>query len=200
MTLETAKSFSDVEKVGRFILVTGGCRSGKSEFAERLLSTATAQLFYIATALVCDSGMKQRVQAHKERRGESWTTLEAPEDPSRVLRELGTLRNDVGGVLLDCITLWLSNCMLREMSDAEIFRQVRLLAENACMLSATKRCPVVFVTNEVGCGIVPGTEIGSRFRDLAGLINQELARYADDVALVVCGLPIFLKGNCLSSF
>lgn len=194
---KTGKAGFGAER-GRVVLVTGGCRSGKSEFAETLLSKAAMPLFYIATARVLDSGMARRVEAHQKRRGREWTTLEEPEEPDRALRELAASETEVGGVLLDCVTLWLGDCMSRELPDAEILWRAGLIGESARALSAAKKSPVVIVTNEVGSGVSPATELGNRFRDLAGLINRDLARRADDVVLVACGLPLSLKGSCLS--
>lgn len=193
---KTGKTDSDTEQ-GRVVLVTGGCRSGKSEFAESLLSKAGAPLFYIATAQIHDSGMEQRVKAHQKRRGRGWLTVEESQEPDRIFRELAVSEMEISGILLDCITLWLSNCMMHDASDTEILRQAGRIGESARMASAVKKCPVVLVTNEVGSGVSPTTELGNRFRDMAGLINQNLARMADDVVLVACGLPVCLKGNCV---
>lgn len=188
------------QPAGRVVLVTGGCRSGKSAFAEGILRAMPGPLMYIATAMVDDSGMAQRVKAHRDRRGCVWTTLEEPEYPDRLLQELAASHTDVGGVLLDCVTVWMSNCMAQGQSDAEIRRRAGLIGETARELSALRQCPVVLVTNEVGCGIAPVTELGNRFRDLAGLVNQDLARCADDVVLVACGLPLVLKGELRIGF
>jgi adenosylcobinamide kinase/adenosylcobinamide-phosphate guanylyltransferase len=168
----------------RIVVVTGGARSGKSRFAERRLrELADPPYRYVATAEALDDEMAARIAHHRAARGDGWATVEAPLDPAAAL---GRGRP----VLLDCITLWLSNLLLREkLTDQSISSLVDALAVAARAAAA----PVVLVTNEVGAGIVPEHPLGRRFRDLAGQANQRLAAHADEVTLVACGLPLRLK-------
>lgn len=163
-------------------LVLGGARSGKSRFAEGLLARHAPPWLYVATAEAGDAEMVTRIAAHKARRGTDWMTREAPRDLVGALAEPGDRP-----VLVDCLTLWLSNLMLADAAvDAEISRLEQALEK--------ARAPVVLVANEVGSGIVPDNALARRFRDLQGQLNQRLAARADRVVLVVAGLPLFVKG------
>jgi len=160
-------------------LVLGGARSGKSAFAESLFASCDAAT-YIATAEALDDEMTDRIQQHQSRRGDAWTTVEAPLDLAGAMTDIGS------PVLVDCLTIWLSNLMHHEKDiEAEIDS---LLAA----LSAMKQ-PIVFVSNEVGGGIVPENKLARNFRDLAGIMNQKFAAAADQVFLVIAGLPQQLK-------
>jgi adenosylcobinamide kinase / adenosylcobinamide-phosphate guanylyltransferase len=164
-------------------LVLGGARSGKSRYAERLISAMSPPWTYVATAEARDAEMAQRIAAHQARRGSEWRTVEAPIDLSGALASAQT-----GPILIDCLTFWLSNRML---AGADVDREVGQLQ------AALARCsgPVVIVTNEVGCGIVPDNALARRFRDLQGSLNQRIAAAADCVVLMVAGLPVPVKGN-----
>ena len=162
--------------------VLGGARSGKSRYAESLIAALPAPWVYVATAEAGDAEMTERIAAHRSRRGSSWRTIEAPRDIAAALKACETMP-----VLIDCLTLWLSNLMLAEADiDAEIAR-----LENALTAVAA---PVVLVANEVGYGIVPDHPLGRRFRDLQGVLNQRIAARAGRVVLVVAGLPLVVKG------
>ncbi len=161
------------------IVVLGGARSGKSAFAESLFSEC-AQATYIATAEALDEEMNDRIQQHQFRRGAIWTTVEVP------LNLTGPLSAATTPVLVDCLTIWLSNLMHHEKDiDAEIDSLLGVL-------SAMTQ-PVVLVSNEVGGGIVPENKLAREFRDLAGLMNQKFAAAADQVFLITVGLPQQLK-------
>ncbi len=161
----------------------GGARSGKSRYAESLVTALPPPWLYVATAEAGDSEMVARVAAHQARRGPSWTTIETPRN---VAETLGTHADTP--TLVDCLTLWLSNVMLADADvDAEIEQLDGALARAAA--------PIVLVANEVGFGIVPDSALGRRFRDLQGLLNQRIAARADRVVLVVAGLPLILKGS-----
>ena len=165
-------------------LVLGGARSGKSRYAEELAAQSGLKQIYIATAQAWDDEMKQRIAAHIERRGESWTTIEEPFDLADTLEHSckpGTF------VLVDCITLWLTNVMLAE-KDLE--------AETAKLISVVSNLEgqAALVSNEVGYGIVPENALARRFRDEAGSLNQRLAEVCDRAVLVAAGLPLTLKG------
>jgi adenosylcobinamide kinase / adenosylcobinamide-phosphate guanylyltransferase len=164
-------------------LVLGGARSGKSRYAERLISAMSPPWIYVATAEARDAEMAQRIAAHQARRGSEWRTVEAPSDLSGALASAQT-----GPILIDCLTLWLSNRML---AGADIDREVGQLQTVLAQCSG----PVVIVTNEVGCGIVPDNALARRFRDLQGSLNQRIAAAADCVVLMVAGLPVPVKGN-----
>jgi adenosylcobinamide kinase / adenosylcobinamide-phosphate guanylyltransferase len=162
-------------------LVLGGARSGKSRYAESLIVALPPPWTYLATAEAGDEEMTGRIEAHRARRGADWRTIEAPRDVAVALAACGKMP-----VLIDCVTLWLSNLMLAEADiDAEVEHLERALAATAA--------PVVMVANEVGSGIVPDHPLGRRFRDLQGTINQRLAAGADRVVLMVAGLPLALK-------
>jgi len=173
--------------MSKSILVTGGARSGKSAFAERLTLTLGERPFYIATAEAHDNEMATRIQVHRARRGEGWTTREAPLDLTNTLRE-----TDGGGPrLIDCLTLWLSNLMFAERDWQ---------AEGRALAEAIPRqaAPVVIVTNEVGSGIVPENALARAYRDAAGHLNQMIAEAVDDVYLSVSGIPVKVKPNDVS--
>lgn len=163
--------------------VTGGARSGKSALAERLARATGLARVYVATAQAFDAEMAARIARHRADRGDGWETVEAPHDLA------GALAASDGAarvVLVDCLTLWLSNRMLAGADAA---------AESArlCAALASMRAPVVAVSNEVGFGIVPETPLGRRFRDAQGRLNQQVAALADLALLVVAGLPVVLK-------
>lgn len=161
----------------------GGARSGKSRYAESLVTALPPPWLYVATAEAGDSEMVARVAAHQARRGPSWTTIETPRN---VAETLGT--HAATPTLVDCLTLWLSNVML---ADADVDAEIEQLDEAFARAAA----PIVLVANEVGFGIVPDSALGRRFRDLQGLLNQRIAARADRVVLVVAGLPLILKGS-----
>jgi len=163
-------------------LVLGGARSGKSRYAEGLIAVLPPPWAYIATAEAGDHEMAVRIRAHRARRGPSWRTIEAPRDLTAAFAACERMP-----VLVDCLTLWLSNLML---ADADVNAEVGRLEE---ALAATV-APVVLVANEVGSGIVPDHALGRKFRDLQGLLNQRIAARADRVVLMVAGLPLALKG------
>ena len=172
--------------ISRLVLVTGGARSGKSRFAEARLGELAPDgpWRYIATAEALDDEMRARIMHHRARRGETWRTVEAP----RMLAD-ALAASDEAGVLVDCITIWLSNLLLDGGSDEA------LLAATDAVAAAARAAarPVVFVTNEVGAGIVPEHALARRFRDLAGWVNQRLASACDEVFLVAAGLPLRLR-------
>jgi adenosylcobinamide kinase / adenosylcobinamide-phosphate guanylyltransferase len=163
-------------------LVLGGAHSGKSRHAESPITALPPPWTYIATAEAGDEEMAARIEAHRARRGADWRTFEAPRDLAAALAACGNMP-----VLIDCLTLWLSNLMLAEADiDAEVGRLEQALAAAAAA--------VVLVANEVGSGIVPEYPLGRRFRDLQGSLNQRMAAGADRVVLMVAGLPLMLKG------
>ena len=166
----------------RLTFLLGGARSGKSAHAEALMTQFAAPWIYIATAQSFDDEMGERIAAHQARRGSGWETIEAPHDLTGALEAVP----DGRPVLVDCLTLWLTNRMLAEANlDTECERLERILS--------APRGPWFAVSNEVGLGIVPDNPLARRFRDAAGRLNQRLAARADRVLLVVAGLPIEVK-------
>jgi adenosyl cobinamide kinase/adenosyl cobinamide phosphate guanylyltransferase len=165
----------------KITLIIGGARSGKSRYAEGVIAALPSPWIYIATAQPGDDEMAARIATHRSRRGADWRTVEAP-------RELAVALNACAGapVLVDCLTLWLSNLML---ADADIETETGRL-ERALKNTAS---PVALVTNEVGSGIVPQTPLGRRFRDAQGILNQRMAALADRAVLMVAGLPLVIK-------
>jgi adenosylcobinamide kinase/adenosylcobinamide-phosphate guanylyltransferase len=168
-------------------LVLGGARSGKSRHAEALIATRGPGL-YLATAEAGDDEMAARIAAHRSRRGASWTTLEEPLELAGTLARHATVERPI---LVDCLTLWLSNLMLAGRNlDTATHALITVLPGLAG--------PVVFVSNEVGLGIVPDNAMARMFRDLSGAAHQRLAEICTDVHFVVAGLPMTLKGPRLT--
>ena len=161
------------------VFIIGGARSGKSRFAEARIAAAPAPWTYIATADAFDDEMRARIAAHRERRGIEWTNVEAPHDLARAVRNA---RVDAP-LLLDCLTLWLTN---RLLADADLPIETTELVD---ALSARKALTLV-VSNEIGLGIVPDNALSRRFRDAAGLLHQAVAARAGEVHLIVAGLSI----------
>jgi adenosylcobinamide kinase/adenosylcobinamide-phosphate guanylyltransferase len=173
---------SNVPNSAPLTLVLGGARSGKSRYAESLITALPPPWTYVATAEPGDAEMAERIGAHRARRGLDWRTFEAPRDLVGALAA-----HAVTPLLVDCLTLWLSNALLAGADiDAEIERLDSELPRAAA--------PVVLVANEVGFGIVPDTALGRRFRDAQGMLNQRIATRANRVVLVVAGVPLTIKG------
>ncbi|MGD0722481.1 MAG: bifunctional adenosylcobinamide kinase/adenosylcobinamide-phosphate guanylyltransferase [Roseiarcus sp.] len=167
----------------RSLLVLGGARSGKSGYALALAEAAAGERLYLATGSAGDAEMAARIARHRSERGEGWTTLEEPLALAEALaREARAARV----VLVDCLTFWLANAMFARRDPAE--ETARLCAAIEALAG-----PAVFVSNEVGSGIVPETRLGRDFRDEQGRLNQAVARACGGVALVVAGVPIQLK-------
>lgn len=160
----------------------GGARSGKSRHAEALITRLPPPWVYVATAQAFDDEMRARIMEHRGRRAAGWRTVEAPLALADALRDAGDVP-----VLVDCLTLWLSNLML---ADANLDA-----AEAALDAALGRAAPTVLVSNEVGLGIVPDNALARRFRDQAGRLHQRLAARADRVVLTVAGLPLFVKGG-----
>ena len=167
----------------RSLLVLGGARSGKSAYAQRLAEGAAPERLYLATAEAGDAEMAARIARHQAERGDGWTTREEP----LALAEALTAEARPGRVVLvDCLTLWISNLMFAGRGvEAEIAR----LAQAISALEG----PAVIVSNEVGLGLVPETKLGRDFRDAQGRANREVARACDAVVLVAAGLPTLIK-------
>ncbi|MFO7853836.1 MAG: bifunctional adenosylcobinamide kinase/adenosylcobinamide-phosphate guanylyltransferase [Paracoccaceae bacterium] len=164
-------------------LVLGGARSGKSSLALRMAEAIGPRRRFVATAEAFDAEMADRIARHKRERGAGWETLEAPLDLTGAIGSDGAA--DV--VLVDCLTLWLSNLMFAGRDPAE---------ETAIVMAAVhaSRAPVILVSNEVGLGLVPETPLGRAFRDAQGRLNQTVATHCRSVVFVAAGLQLSLKG------
>ncbi|NPV91087.1 MAG: bifunctional adenosylcobinamide kinase/adenosylcobinamide-phosphate guanylyltransferase [Firmicutes bacterium] len=197
-----------MEEEGRLVLVTGGARSGKSRFAEELAARwagAGRKVVYLATAGVEDSEMRERVQRHRERRPAHWVTVEETHRAEEVIREIG---GGAGVILLDCLTLLLSNWLLnpeplgrQPLTDwddreriEEIERDLLGRMESLARTASEARARVIVVSSEVGMGLVPEYPLGRVYRDLLGLSNQAVAARADQVYAMFSGIPVKIKG------
>lgn len=173
-------------KKSKIILITGGCRSGKSLFADGLASRLSHDVVYVATGQALDDEMLKRIEIHKARRRDHWRTIEEAIDVDKVvsgLKERGSL------ILIDCLTLWISNCLMNHYSTTRILHKMEALIKAI----RSKKLTAIIVTNEVGSGIVPDNRLARDFRDLGGKINQFVAQAAGEVYLMVSGIPHKLK-------
>ncbi|HCE43632.1 MAG TPA: bifunctional adenosylcobinamide kinase/adenosylcobinamide-phosphate guanylyltransferase [Lentisphaeria bacterium] len=167
-------------------LITGGSRSGKSRYALELAKSAKKP-FYIATGWAGDDEMAERIQKHRKERGKHWTTIETKTDIASAIEKAE--RKGADFIIVDCLTLWVSNMM---------FEETNIKMETEKVISTIKsagKATLVFVTNEVGSGIVPADKLSREFRDAAGLVNQKIAAAVDNVVLTVCGQPLYIKGK-----
>jgi adenosylcobinamide kinase/adenosylcobinamide-phosphate guanylyltransferase len=173
----------------RTILVLGGVRAGKSAYAVRRASGLGERVGFVATAEPGDAEMAERIARHRASRPPHWATVEAPIRLPDALRALAE-KADV--VLVDCLTLWVANLLGADpsRSDDDLGPEVEQLAAAL----ARRACHVLLVSNEVGSGVHPETALGRRFRDALGLVNQAVARLADEVVLLVAGCPVWIKG------
>lgn len=169
------------------VLLLGGARSGKSEYALHRAQEWEGRLVYLATAEGKDAEMKKRIAHHRaRRRSRRWETIE---EPLEVVWQLKEIDNRVGAVVLDCVTLWVANALLNHQQE-ELENQVAELVEEIPLL------PFHFlaVSNEVGLGLVPDTAVGREYRDLLGSVNQRLAKVCKEVVFMAAGLPLKMKG------
>lgn len=187
--------------MGKIVLITGGARSGKSTFAEKEVASLNAHTAYIATAIAFDEGMKNRIKKHVAQRPSEWTTFEKPTQVHEIIEEVNE-KHDV--VLLDCITVLITNTMFQDKLDFDRLTEEEVDAveekikmDLRALVAAIKKTNLTFymVTNEVGAGIVPENRLARIFRDFAGRANQYLASEADDVYFVVSGIPMKIKGD-----
>lgn len=180
---------------GTIILVTGGARSGKSAFAERYAAAHGRRIAYIATAQILDEEMRYRVALHRERRPEAWQTYEAPFAAEQAIEEAAVASDTI---LFDCVTIYLSN-LLCSLDETQLADEAFVHAQSeeaidrlvAAARAGGARC--IFVTNEVGAGIVPEHRLSRLYRDMAGRANQRLAEAAEEVYLTVAGIPVNLR-------
>ena len=175
-------------------LILGGARSGKSQFAQQqaqALEQPKTPVVYVATASAQDSEMAERIQHHRQHRPAHWPTVETHTQLADTLTQV-CVQHPQSPVLVDCLTLWLSNCLIADEQQSGTWAQ-----ERAALFSILTNYPqpLLTVSNEVGSGIVPMGELSRRFVDEAGRLHQDLAKIASQVTLVVAGLPLILKGT-----
>lgn len=176
----------------RLVVIGGGARSGKSNFALAYARSLGARRCFIATAQAFDGEMRARIDRHRIERGADWETIEEP-----LALEEAIERAPADAVLLiDCLTLWLSNLLCADVSHDEIMARVEAVAETA----AARRAPTLVVTNEVGLGLVPDNPLGRAFRDITGLAHQRLADVADEIYAALMGVVVRLAPAPLMSF
>ncbi len=172
------------------LFVIGGCRSGKSSFALEQANLAQCDKgkikIFIATSVPIDSEMEERVKKHQNERGSDWHTIE---EPVKIHGVINQYSRNASVILVDCLTLWVSNLLLNSFDDAKFDIAVKNLEDalESC------RCPVFLVSNEVGTGIVPENKIARQFRDYAGFVNQRIAKIADRVVMTIAGIDIQIK-------
>ena len=186
--------------MGRLILILGGARSGKSRFAQQLAQAYSDEehrsVVYIATAEAGDEHMRQRIARHRRGRPSGWETVEAPQN---VAAAIGAAGDSAAAIIVDCLTLWISNLLLaggEDFNEAQAAsREEAILEEVTTLIRAARKASarVIVVSNEVGMGIVPLTGLGRIFRDIAGRANQALAQEADEVYVMWAGLPQRIK-------
>lgn len=163
-------------------LITGGSRSGKSRYALSLAKSAKTP-FYIATGWAGDDEMAERIEKHRKEREKRWTTIETRTDIPKAIDK--AVKSGADFILLDCLTLWVSNLMMENKNIDDALES---------LVNAIPKIPLVIVTNELGSGIVPDNKLSRKFRDNCGFVNQRIAAVVDNVILMVCGLPMKLKG------
>jgi len=173
---------------GSVTLVLGGVRSGKSRYAQQLAEQASRVVF-VATAKSTDDEMRAKIERHREDRPKDWLTVEEPLELAKVLAEH---EMDSEVIVVDCLTIFAANLMEAVGEDNSAFES---RVEALCAALKVIQCNIVVVSNEVGSGVHPSHALGRRYRDLLGEINQRIARIADDVVLMVAGLPLALKGH-----
>src|SRR5919108_1264748 len=174
--------------MGHLLLVTGGTRSGKSRYAVERASAWGARVLYVATCQPQDDEMRERVRRHQAERPGTWTTLEPGSDVLPAIQAEGP---GADGILLDCLTLYVSSLLMSGNGEEEVMRQV----DELCSALRHVGRPAAVVANEVGWGVVPETPLGRLFRDAAGRANQVAARHAQEVVLMVSGIPVVVKNT-----
>lgn len=188
----------------KIIFIIGGARSGKSSFALKEASRFSGRKAYIATAEALDEEMRDRIEAHKEQRGKDWDTYE---EPLKISGLINKIEDSYRTIVVDCLTLWLSNVLLSGLEITNAIDHLRKVLVGAkCSLSRKQNSgllsdratghvipSIYLISNEVGMGIVPENDVARRFRDMAGTLNQEIADIADEVYIVVAGIPLKIK-------
>jgi len=172
--------------MGKLIFITGGVRSGKSKYAVKLAKNISRKVLFLATGTAKDEEMKKRIEEHKKSRPTYWETVEETKD---IASALLNVKSSYKVVIVDCLTLFISNLLLDGINEKTILERTKKIVEIILKTNYT----TIVVSNEVGGGIVPNSELGRKFRDTAGLANQIMAESAQQVYLVVSGIPIKIK-------
>jgi adenosylcobinamide kinase/adenosylcobinamide-phosphate guanylyltransferase len=172
------------------ILITGGARAGKSSYAQKLASDIGGRVLFVATAEAKDEDMRLRIEKHKKSRPLNWDTLESPSEVGKAIDEKA---GEYSVVVIDCVTMLVSNIMLAAADEASAEAEVLKEINSIINVMQSKSSAFILVSNEVGLGIVPDNEMSRTYRDLLGRANQLLARYADEVYLMVSGIPVKIK-------
>lgn len=177
--------------MSRIVLVTGGARSGKSTYAEKIcLDLAKDRLpVYIATAVAFDDEMKERILKHRQRREGKFTTVEACLELPKAIED-----NPNSVVLVDCLTVWANNLLYYGKEDLSFAYSY---VDSLIQVLKNREKDIILVTNETGSGIVPDNKLAREFRDLSGIINQKVASVSSDVIMTVCSIPMAVKGSVL---
>ncbi|MDF2890052.1 MAG: cobinamide kinase [Clostridia bacterium] len=185
--------------MGKLILITGGARSGKSSFAEKMAAGISDKVLYIATAVAFDEEMQERIMKHKQTRPQSWNTYEGFRDLDKVILDA----NCYEAILLDCVTVMLTNLLWEypgmdfETPSQELLNKaedfVRCEFDKLLKAAQVYQGSLIMVTNELGSGLVPEAPIARSFRDIAGRVNQQIAAHCQEVYLAVCGIPMQIK-------
>jgi adenosylcobinamide kinase/adenosylcobinamide-phosphate guanylyltransferase len=180
--------------MAKIIFITGGSRSGKSIYAQRIAESISGARTYIATCPVIDKEMEDRIRKHKEaRQSASWQTIEEVTDLAGALRR----SKGSGVVLVDCLTLWINNLMYEAEQEKKYINEdvIGSRCEDVLGVCSELAGTVIFVTNEVGMGIVPENPTSRLFRDIAGRCNQRMANHADVFVFMISGIPLYIKGE-----
>ena len=174
--------------MNKTVFILGGCRSGKSSYALEMAQKASeSNNVFIATCVPHDDEMESRVARHRKERGPNWQTIEAP---LHLPEAIDSLNGEAGIILVDCLTLWVSNLLMENQDSEFVLNQVQGLTRSV----KASACPVILVSNEVGTGIVPENKLARLYRDLVGSTNQAVADCVDQVVWVVAGIPVTVKG------
>jgi adenosylcobinamide kinase/adenosylcobinamide-phosphate guanylyltransferase len=173
--------------MGKIILILGAARSGKSLYAASL-AKKQRKVAFVATSQALDKEMQERIRLHQKSRPKDWKTFEEPKDLAPLLKRIA---DTFDCIIIDCLTLLISNLILDGYKEAKILKDIQKLVVNL----KNKRAKVIMVSNEVGLGLVPVNKLGRQFRDIAGKVNQIVASEADEVLFMVAGLPMNIKGK-----
>ena len=179
---------------GKLIFITGGARSGKSNFAEKMALSLGKPVAYLATGQPLDKEMADRIKKHKSRRSTEWETYEEPIEVSELVSSLG---GEKEVILIDCLTLLVSNLLLREKNKArnpQGEEKILLEIEKLTEISYQAPAQIIIVSNEVGMGLVPDNPLGRVYRDILGRANSIIANKADEVFMMISGIPLKIKG------
>jgi adenosylcobinamide kinase/adenosylcobinamide-phosphate guanylyltransferase len=179
----------------RLVLVLGGVRSGKSAFAERLAGDLGQNILYVATGVGFDAEMVERIRRHRQSRPADWSTLEEPLELGKRVAEHFKEGHSFGGVLIDSLDLWVANLILEHEQETKETAEARVAAAARSLLDVIQRSTASFVlvSSEVGNSLVPPDPLGRRFQDIMGLVNQRVAAAADQVYVIVAGIPTVIK-------